>query len=812
MKKEVEMMDKNTAFVLWFDQLGIEDVPLVGGKNASLGEMYSSLNNEGVNVPNGFAVTAYAYNYLLDHTNIRQKIQDVLSDLDTTDLKNLRERGAKVRKLIREAKFPDELRDTIIEGYENLCKQYGEHTDVAVRSSATAEDLPDASFAGQQETYLNIKGSDELIQACKKCFASLFTDRAISYRVDKGFDHFSIGLSIGVQKMVRSDKASSGVMFSIDTETGFKDSIFITGAYGLGENVVQGAVNPDEFYVFKPTLREGYKSIISKKVGSKAIKMVYDYGGNKTTKNVDVDITHRRQFCVSEEEVLTLAKWAQRIEDHYSEQAGHFKPMDMEWAKDGITGELFIVQARPETVQSVRDMTTLKTFELKEDGKRIVEGRSVGQKIGSGKARVIKDVHGIDDFKKGEVLVTEMTDPDWEPIMKIASAIVTNRGGRTCHAAIISRELGIPCVVGTDNGTEVITNGQDVTVDCSRGDAGYVYEGIVDYEVNETRIDDMPKTKTKIMMNLGNPAQAFETSFIPNKGVGLAREEFIINSYIKIHPLALLHYDTLKDEKVKKEIDELTAGYEDKTEYFVDTLAHGVAMIASAFYPEKVILRLSDFKTNEYANLIGGTEFEPQEDNPMIGWRGASRYYKGNYREGFALECRAIKKVREEIGLKNLEIMVPFCRTVEEARSVVDELAKNGLKQGEDGLRIIGMCEIPSNVIQADEFLDIFDGFSIGSNDLTQLTLGLDRDSEIVNHLYDERNESVKRLIKWVIETANHKGKYVGICGQAPSDYEDFATFLVDCGIQSMSLNPDTVIKTTLKIAEKEKELGIKPE
>ncbi|MGM5480774.1 MAG: phosphoenolpyruvate synthase, partial [Nanobdellota archaeon] len=504
--------------------------------------------------------------------------------------------------------------------------------------------------------------------------------------------------------------------------------------------------------------------------------------------------------------------WAQRIEDHYSHQAGHFKPMDMEWAKDGVTGELFIVQARPETVQSVRDMTTLKSYKLKEEGKWIVEGRSVGQKIGSGKARVIKDVHSIDEFEKGEVLVTEMTDPDWEPIMKIASAIVTNRGGRTCHAAIISRELGIPCVVGTDNGTEIVKNGQDVTVDCSQGDAGYVYDGIVDYEIEETKIDDLPQTKTKIMMNLGNPAQAFETSFIPNKGVGLAREEFIVNSYIKIHPLALIHYDKLEDQKVKKQIDELTAGYEDKTQYYVDTLAHGVAMIASAFYPEKVILRLSDFKTNEYANLIGGTQFEPKEDNPMIGWRGASRYYKGNYREGFALECRAIKKVREEMGLKNLEIMVPFCRTVEEARNVVDELAKNGLKQGEDGLRIIGMCEIPSNVIQADEFLDIFDGFSIGSNDLTQLTLGLDRDSEIVSHLYDERNGAVKALIKQVIEVANRKGKYIGFCGQAVSDYPEMAEFVTQCGIQSMSLNPDTVIGTTLKVAELEKKLGIKPE
>ncbi|MGM5480065.1 MAG: phosphoenolpyruvate synthase [Nanobdellota archaeon] len=806
-------MDKSNELVLWFDQLGIDDVSLVGGKNASLGEMYSNLTEKGVSVPNGFAVTAHAYYFLIDKTGIKDEIRSILSDLDTSDLSNLRERGAKVRKLIREAEFPDELRDSIIESYDHICKQYGDHTDVAVRSSATAEDLPDASFAGQQETYLNIKGPKELISSCKKCFASLFTDRAISYRVDKDFDHFSIGLSIGVQKMVRSDKASSGVMFSIDTETGFKDSIFITGAYGLGENVVQGAVNPDEFYVFKPTLRDGYNSIISKKVGAKSIRMIYDVGGNKTTKNVPVDITHRRQFCISDDEILTLAKWAQTIEDHYSKHAGHFKPMDMEWAKDGISGELFIVQARPETVQSTKDLSVMESYHLNDSpDNALVEGRSVGQKIGSGRAHVIKSVHDIDKFEKGEVLVTEMTDPDWEPIMKIASAIVTNRGGRTCHAAIISRELGIPCIVGTDDGTERLTSGQDVTVDCSQGDAGYVYESLVDFEVEKTKVDELPQTKTKIMMNLANPSQAFETSFIPNKGVGLAREEFIVNSYIKIHPLALLHYDSIEDVSVKKQIAELTAGYDDKAQYFVDKLSYGVAMLTSAFYPKKVILRLSDFKSNEYANLIGGTQFEPKEDNPMIGWRGASRYYKGNYREGFELECRAIKKVREEMGLKNLEIMVPFCRTVEEARNVVDELAKNGLKQGENGLRIIGMCEIPSNVIQADEFLDIFDGFSIGSNDLTQLTLGLDRDSEIVNHLYDERNESVKRLIKWVIETANSKGKYIGICGQAPSDYEDFATFLVECGIQSISLNPDTVIKTTFKIAEKEKELGIQPE
>ncbi len=805
-------MEKDNEFILWFDQLRIEDVPLVGGKNASLGEMYVNLTPKGVNVPNGFAITAYAYHYLLDNAGIRQEIRNILSDLDTTNMQNLAERGRKVRELIKNAEFPKELKDTIVESYGHLCKQYGPNTDVAVRSSATAEDLPDASFAGQQETYLNIKGPEELIMACKKCFASLFTNRAISYREDKHFDHFSIGLSIGIQKMVRSDKAASGVMFSIDTESGFKDVAFVTGAYGLGENVVQGAVNPDEFYVFKPTLREGFRSIISKKLGSKKIKMIYDLGGNKSVKNVAVDITDRNKFCISDDEILTLAKWAQTIEDHYSENAGHFKPMDMEWAKDGITGELFIVQARPETVQSRKDRSVLETYKLKGEGKILVEGRSVGQKIGQGPVRVIKEVHNIAEFKKGEVLVTEMTDPDWEPIMKIASAIVTNRGGRTCHAAIISRELGIPCVVGTENGTELLNTDKDVTVDCSQGDEGFVYEGRVPFEVEKVKIDNLPETKTKIMINVGNPDQAFEQSFIPNKGVGLAREEFIVNSYIKIHPLALIHFDELKDETVKKQIEELTTGYSDKKYYFVEKLAHGVAKIAAAFYPKKVILRLSDFKSNEYANLIGGKQFEPVEDNPMIGWRGASRYYRGNYVEGFALECQAMLKVRNEFGLTNLELMIPFCRTVGEAHDVINELAKNGLRQGENGLRIIGMCEIPSNVLLADEFLDVFDGFSIGSNDLTQLTLGLDRDSEIVSHLYDERNPAVKKLIKEVVEVANRKGKYIGICGQAPSDYDDFATFLVDCGIQSMSLNPDTVIKTTLKIAEKERELGIKPE
>ena len=800
-------MDKSTAFILWFDQLGIEDVPLVGGKNASLGEMYRNLTPKGVNVPNGFAITAFSYRYLLEKMNLKDEIKNILSDLNTKDLYNLMERGEKVRRLVRNTEFPLELQKEIKDAYANLCKQYGENTDVAVRSSATAEDLPNASFAGQQDTYLNIKGDEELLDACKKCFASLFTNRAISYREEKGFDHFTIALSIGVQKMVRSDLAASGVMFSLDTESGFKDVAFITGAYGLGENIVQGAVNPDEFYVFKPTLKQGFKPIISKQVGSKEIKMIYTKDGKHPTKNVDVDFTHRKKFCISDEEILKLAKWTCIIEDHYSEKAGKHKPMDMEWAKDGETNQLFIVQARPETVHSQKDFTKLEEYVLKEKSDILVEGRSVGSRIGQGKVNIIRDVKDIHQFKEGEVLVTEMTDPDWEPIMKIASAIVTNKGGRTCHAAIISRELGIPCVVGCRNATEVLKNGEEVTVSCSEGDVGKIYKGKIKFEIEKHDLGQLPETKTKIMMNLANPEEAFEFSFIPNEGVGLAREEFIINSYIKIHPLALINFDKIHGSD-KDKIEELTAAYEDKKQYFIDKLSQGIGKIAAAFYPKKVILRLSDFKSNEYANLIGGKYFEPSEDNPMIGWRGASRYYSDDYREGFALECEAIKKVRGEFGLKNVIIMVPFCRTIEEAKKVIAEIEKSGLKQHKDGLEIYGMCEIPSNVILADEFLDIFDGFSIGSNDLTQLTLGLDRDSEIVSHIFDERNEAVKKLISEVIKVANNKGKYIGICGQAPSDYPEFAQFLVKEGIQSISLNPDTVIKTRLKIAETEKDLG----
>ena len=805
-------MSKEDSFILWFDQLGIEDIPFVGGKNASLGEMYRSLTDKGVKVPNGFAVTAYAYRYLLNKTDAKEKIVGVLSDLDTHDLRNLQERGGKVRNIIRNLEFPPELKDAIIDNYKNLEKQYGENVDVAVRSSATAEDLPDASFAGQQDTYLNVHGYEEVIDSCKKCFASLFTNRAISYRVDKGFDHFSIALSIGVQKMVRSDLACSGVMFSIDTESGFRNAVFITGAYGLGENVVQGAVNPDEFYVHKPTLREGYRPIIMKKVGEKKIKMIYTSDSKNPTKNVPVSNENRKVCCINDYEILELARMAQIIEDHYSSKAGHFKPMDMEWAKDGKSGELFIVQARPETVQSQKDVNVLKEYVLKQKGGVLVQGKSVGSMIGEGRSNIIKDVHNIHDFREGEVLVTDMTDPDWEPIMKIASAIVTNRGGRTCHAAIISRELGIPCVVGTNNATELIPLREDVTVDCSSGAVGSIYKGILDFEIRETKLDSIPKTKTKITMNLGSPEQAFEASFIPNMGVGLAREEFIINSYIKVHPLALLRYDELKDENVKQQISGITYGYSNKADFFVDKLAEGVGMIAAAFYPKKVIVRLSDFKSNEYSNLIGGKQFEPEEDNPMIGWRGASRYYSENYKEAFGLECKAILKVRNIMGLTNVEVMIPFPRTVDEARKVIDTMAGFGLRKGENGLKVIGMCEIPANVILADEFLEVFDGFSIGTNDLTQLLLGVDRDSELVAHVYDERNEAVKRMVKWVIESTNNKNKYIGICGQAPSDYLEFAEFIVECGIQSISLNPDTIIKTTLAIAELEKKLGINPQ
>ncbi len=794
--------------IRWFEDIGIDDVPLVGGKNASLGEMYRELAAKGVKVPNGFATTAEAYRTFLRETGLDGKIRDILKDLDTHDLANLRQRGRQVRQAILAASLPAELEQEITEAYDRLSEGSPEPVDVAVRSSATAEDLPDASFAGQQETYLNVQGHLALLDACRRCFASLFTDRAISYRTDKGFDHFKIALSIGIQRMVRSDLASSGVMFSIDTETGFRDAVLINASYGLGENVVQGSVNPDEYYVFKPTLKQGFRPILQKVLGSKEFKLIYDVGGGKMVKNVPVPPDDRTRFAITDDEILTLAQWACVIEDHYSAKKGQPSPMDMEWAKDGVTGELFIVQARPETVQSRKAPDTLESYHLTKQGPVLVTGRSVGEKIGQGPVRVIKSVQHIQQFQDGEVLVTDKTDPDWEPIMKKAAAIVTNRGGRTCHAAIVSRELGLPAIVGTDAGTERLKDGQMVTVSCAEGDTGYVYEGKLDFRVERVNLKGLGRTKTKVMMNVGNPQEAFGLSFIPNDGVGLAREEFIITTYIKVHPLALLDYHRLDDAPLKAEIDRLTAGYADKPQFFVDKLAQGVAMIAAAFYPKDVIVRLSDFKSNEYANLIGGRRYEPTEENPMLGFRGASRYYDPRYRAGFALECRAMKKVREDMGLTNLKLMIPFCRTVEEARLVQEEMAQYGLKRGENGLDLYVMCEIPSNVILAEDFAEVFDGFSIGSNDLTQLTLGVDRDSEIVARLFDERNPAVKKFIASVIQTAKAKGKKIGICGQAPSDYPEFAAFLVEQGIDSISLNPDAVLKTTVTILEKEKARG----
>ncbi|MDK2955822.1 MAG: pyruvate, water dikinase [Desulfovibrionales bacterium] len=800
-------MDKREAYIAWFEDLTISDVDIVGGKNASLGEMYRNLTGRGVNIPNGFAITAKGYRHFLGEAGAFERIREILDGLDTSDMDNLSDRGSKIRALIRNLEFPSDLRQAVGRAYAELEERYGKRCDVAVRSSATAEDLPDASFAGQQETYLNIRGEEDLLDACRRCFASLFTNRAISYRQDKGFDHFSVYLSIAVQKMVRSDLASSGVMFTIDTESGFRDAVYLTGAWGLGENVVQGAVNPDEWYVYKTTLKQGFSPIIMRRIGQKAIKMVYTTDAKQPTKNVATPDEDRRRLVLNDEEVVRLARMAVTIEDYYSEKAGQLRPMDIEWAKDGQTGELFIVQARPETVHALKDAATITKFVLKGQGKVLVDGQSVGDRIGAGQVHIIKQASLISEFKPGEVLVTDMTDPDWEPIMKSAAAIVTNRGGRTCHAAIISRELGIPCVVGAGDATEKLEDGRMVTVDCSKGSTGYVYDGEVAFETQKTDLKELPQIKTQIMLNLASPEQAFEKSFLPNAGVGLAREEFIINSHIKIHPLALLRFDELSDRAARRTIEDMTRGYASKAEYFVDKLAEGVAMIAAAFYPKKVIVRLSDFKTNEYANLIGGAQFEPREDNPMIGWRGASRYYAEAYREAFGLECKAMLKVRNDMGLTNVEIMIPFCRTLSEARKVIETMASFGLRQGENGLKVIGMCEIPSNVILADQFLDIFDGFSIGTNDLTQLLLGVDRDSELVADVYDERDESVKLFVKQVIETALRKGKYIGICGQAPSDHVEFAQFIVECGIESMSLNPDTVLSTWMAVADLEKDL-----
>ena len=796
---------KEQALILWFEEVGIADIPLVGGKNASLGEMIRQLKPKGVNVPNGFATTAYAFRHFIEKAGLEAKLRELFADLDVEDMTNLRDRGREARALVLSTPFPNDLQIAIAMSYQKLCDcetSCGKEADVAVRSSATAEDLPDASFAGQQETYLNVYGANEVVEACHRCFASLFTDRAISYRTINGFDHFDVALSVGVQKMVRSDLAASGVMFSIDTETGFKNAALITAAYGLGENVVQGAVNPDEYFVFKPTLKQGFRPILEKRLGTKEIKMVYDIGGGKMTKNISVPISERVKFAIADDEILKLAEWACIIEDHYSEVRGKLSPMDIEWAKDGNSGELFIVQARPETVQSQKSGNILKNYKLHGSSDVLITGRAVGEMIGQGKANVILEVHRIEDFQEGQVLVTNKTDPDWEPIMKKASAIVTNQGGRTCHAAIIAREMGIPAIVGCGNATGTIKTGQEVTVSCAEGEEGRVYNGLVPFEIEETSLDNLPKLSTKILMNVGNPEEAFGLSAIPCDGVGLARMEFIIANHIKAHPLALMNFDSLEDKAAKWEISQLTARYENKADFFVDKLAHGIGTIAAAFYPKPVVVRMSDFKSNEYANLLGGRAFEPTEENPMIGWRGASRYYDPKYREAYGLECQALKRVRDDMGLTNVIPMIPFCRTPEEGRKVIAEMAKHGLKQGVNDLEVYVMCEIPSNVILADEFAQVFDGFSIGSNDLTQLTLGLDRDSSLVAHIFDERNEAVKSMVRTVIQRAKANHRKIGICGQAPSDYPEFARFLVEQGIDSISLNPDSVLKTMLELAK----------
>jgi len=801
------MEDKSKQFILWFDEVNKDDIALVGGKNANLGELYQNLTkgsnlfpDEKIQVPYGFAVTAKAYRYFIEKNGLDSKIKQTLEGLNTTDIKQLEQVGHDIREMIISAPFPKDLEEDILSSYKTLSEKLNiraSDLDVAVRSSATAEDLPDASFAGQQESYLNVRGEHALLEAIRKAFASLFTNRAISYRVDQNFDHFKVALSVGVQKMARSDRGTSGVMFTLDTETGFRNVVLINASYGLGEFVVKGIVNPDEYMVFKPTLIKGFKPIIEKKLGSKEKKLIYATEGTSQTKEVVVSNDEQKKFALSDDQILRLARWGMMIEEHYK------KPMDMEWVFDEGTSQLYIVQARPETVQARRDNKTIEEYVLLEKGKLLTKGAAVGKKIGQGKARFIKDPSKLSEFQKGDVLVAEITDPDWEPVMKIASAIVTDSGGRTSHAAIVSRELGIPAVVGCGNATSVIQTGQDVTVSCSEGETGNVYEGLHKFKVDKTDISNLQLPKTEVKMIVADPELVFEYSFIPNHGVGLAREEFIISNFIKIHPNALIHYDALKDQEAKKQIDEITAGYSDKVQYYVDKLSFGISIIAAAFYPNEVLLRFSDFKSNEYANLIGGREFEPQEENPMIGFRGASRYTDPQFSHAFALECEAVKRVRNDMGFANLAVMIPFCRTPEEGKKVIDEMAKNGLVHDES-LKIWVMAEIPSDILQVEDFAKIFDGFSIGSNDLTQLTLGIDRDSKLVAAIGNENSESIHKLIHELIQKAHAAGKKVGICGQGPSDFPEFAEFLVREGIDSISLTPDTVLKTSLKIREVE--------
>ena len=791
-----------SRYIRFFEEMGIDDVPLVGGKNASLGEMFQKLSDRGVRIPHGFAITAEAYRYMLDETGAWERLHAELDDLDPADVAALARKAKRAREIVYGAGLPDDLADEILAAYRALQQEYGEEVSLAVRSSATAEDLPTASFAGQQDSYLNIKGEETLLDTCRRCFASLFTDRAIHYRIDQGFDHFKVSLSIGVMKMVRSDIASSGVMFSLDTESGFRDAVFVTGAYGLGENVVQGAVDPDEYYVHKPTYLAGHRAVLRRLLGDKAVKMILVEGETKnTTRNIPTPKADRTRFCLTDSDVLELAGYACTIEQHYG------RPMDMEWAKDGLDGKLYIVQARPETVASQHSATALETYVLEGGGEILTEGRSVGERIASGAVKRIENVAHLAEFEPGQVLVADTTTPDWEPVMKTAAAIVTNRGGRTCHASIIARELGIPAVVGTGDATTSVPDGAVVTVSCAEGDSGRVYDGAVGFHVDRTEVGDMARPRTQIMLNLGNPDLAFKTSFLPNDGVGLARMEFIISEYIKVHPLALLHPEKVDDPEARRTIDRLTKGYADGSAFFTERLSEGIGTIAAAFWPKPVVVRMSDFKSNEYASLLGGQGFEPSESNPMIGFRGASRYAHPAYAEGFALECRAMQRVRDEMGLTNVILMLPFVRRVAEADLVLQTMADLGLRRGENGLKVYAMCEIPNNVILIDEFAKRFDGFSIGSNDLTQLTLGVDRDSEIVAFDYDERDEGVKEMIRLAVEGCRRNGIHSGLCGQAPSDYPDMAEFLVRIGIESMSLNPDTVVKTTRQVLDLERQL-----
>jgi pyruvate,water dikinase len=803
---------KDTTYIRWFSDLSSDDVPLVGGKNASLGEMYQHLTSQGVRVPNGFAITAEAYRHVLDDNQAWQRLHEAIDGLSPDNIKDLQQRGEKARAVLYGCALPDDLKTEILAGYAKLRQQYGETISLAVRSSATAEDSPEASFAGQNDTYLNISSEDALLDAYRRCLASNFTDRTIHYKYDNHFDYFKVYLSVVVMKMVRSDIGASGVMFSLDTETGFKDVVVINAALGLGENVVQGTIGPDSFYVHKPSFLKGYRAVLKRRLGNKEKKMIFSNAlssGNiasEYTDNIDTSSEERSRFCITDADVMVLADYAIKIEDHYSQKAGFNKPMDMEWAKDGIDGQLYIVQARPETVASQKKGSILEIYHLQERSDLLLQGRAIGTGIGAGRAHVIEDVKHLSDFQPGEVLVAHTTTPDWEPIMKLAAAIVTNRGGRTCHAAILSRELGIPAIVGADRATEVLKNGQEITISCAEGATGSIYQGILHFEIQRTDLSQLAHPKTAIMMNLGNPDQAFSLASLPVDGIGLARMEFIISEYIKVHPMAIEHPEKV-DDATRGKIAALSTAYDGPGDFFVKTLSEGVATIAASVYPKPCVVRMSDFKSNEYATLLGGTFFEPKEDNPMIGFRGASRYAHPAYADGFALECAAMKRVREQMGLTNVMLMIPFCRRVDEGEKVLESMAAHGLKRGDNGLEIYVMCEIPNNVIQIDAFAKLFDGFSIGSNDLTQLTLGVDRDSAIVAFDFDERDPGVKAMIRMAVEGARRNGRHSGLCGQAPSDYPDMAEYLVEIGIDSMSLNPDTVLSTIRHVLDVEKRL-----